>query len=242
MKMFDTVAQKLKGSRKIVFVTGAGISQESGIPTFRGKDGYWRKYDPMKLASIDAFYDDPKLVWEWYEDRRKNILAAKPNEGHFAISQMEEFKDVVILTQNIDGLHQRSGSTNVLELHGSLIRIKCTVCDFTDNITENFESLPPKCKCGSMLRPDVVWFGESLPQNIWQSAVKEASVCDVMVIVGTSLVVSPANTLPVYAKQNGAILIEVNPEKTVMSNDMALSIQATSVETLPKLLSIFKNE
>ena len=242
MKMFDTVAQKLKDSRKIVFVTGAGISQESGIPTFRGKDGYWRKYDPMKLASIDAFYDDPKLVWEWYEDRRKNILDVKPNEGHFAISQMEEFKDVVVLTQNIDGLHQRSGSTNVLELHGSIIRIKCTVCDFTDNITENFESLPPKCKCGSMLRPDVVWFGESLPQNIWQSAIKEASICDVMIIVGTSLVVSPANTLPVYAKQNGAILIEVNPEKTVMSNDMALSIQATSVGVLPKMLSIFKNE
>ena len=242
MKMFDIVAQKLKGSRKIVFVTGAGISQESGIPTFRGKDGHWRKYDPMKLASIDAFYDDPKLVWEWYEDRRKNILAAKPNEGHFAISQMEEFKDVVILTQNIDGLHQRSGSTNVLELHGSIIRIKCTVCDFVDNITENFESLPPKCKCGSMLRPDVVWFGESLPQDIWQSAIKEASVCDVMVIVGTSLVVSPVNTLPVYAKQNGAILIEVNPEKTVMSNDMAISIRATSVEVLPKMLSIFKNE
>ena len=242
MKMFDTVAQKLKDSRKIVFVTGAGISQESGIPTFRGKDGYWRKYDPMKLASIDAFYDDPKLVWEWYDDRRKNILDVKPNEGHFAISQMEEFKDVVVLTQNIDGLHQRSGSTNVLELHGSIIRIKCTVCDFIDNITENFESLPPKCKCGSMLRPDVVWFGEPLPQNIWQSAIKEASICDVMVIVGTSLVVSPANTLPVYAKQNGAILIEVNPEKTVMSNDMTLSIQATSVGVLPKMLSIFKNE
>jgi len=240
--LFDTVAQKLKDSRKIVFVTGAGISQESGIPTFRGKDGYWRKYDPMKLASIDAFYDDPKLVWEWYEDRRKNILSVKPNEGHFAISQMEEFKDVVILTQNIDGLHQRSGSTNVLELHGSIIRIKCTVCDFLDNITENFESLPPKCKCGSMLRPDVVWFGEPLPQNIWQSAIKEASICDVMIIVGTSLVVSPANTLPVYAKQNGAILIEVNPEKTVMSNDMTLSIQATSVGVLPKMLSIFKNE
>ena len=240
MKMFDTVAQKLKDSRKIVFVTGAGISQESGIPTFRGKDGYWRKYDPMKLASIDAFYDDPKLVWEWYEDRRKNILSVKPNEGHFAISQMEEFKDVIVLTQNIDGLHQRSGSTNVLELHGSIIRIKCTVCDFTDNITENFESLPPKCKCGGMLRPDVVWFGESLPQNIWQSAIKEASICDVMIIVGTSLVVSPANTLPVYAKQNGAILIEVNPEKTVMSNDMDLSIQATSAEVLPKILSIFK--
>ena len=131
MKMFDNVTKKLSDSRKVVFVTGAGISQESGIPTFRGKDGHWRKHDPMKLATIDAFYDDPKLVWEWYEERRKNILAAKPNEGHSAISKMEKFKDVVVLTQNIDGLHQRSGSTNVLELHGSIIRIKCTACNST---------------------------------------------------------------------------------------------------------------
>jgi len=242
MKMFDNVSQKLRDSKKIVFVTGAGISQESGIPTFRGKDGHWRKYDPMKLASIDAFFDDPKLVWEWYEDRRKNILAAKPNEGHFAISKMEKFKDVVILTQNIDGLHQRSGSTNVLELHGSIIRIKCTVCNFSDNITENFELLPPKCECGNMLRPDVVWFGEALPQDVWKNAMKEASTCDIMIIAGTSLVVSPANTLPIYAKQNGATLIEVNPEKTVMSNDMDLSIQATSANALPKILAILKNE
>jgi len=212
MKIFDNVSQKLRDSKKIVFVTGAGISQESGIPTFRGKDGHWRNHDPMKLAAIDAFFDDPKLVWEWYEDRRKNILAAKPNEGHFAISKMEKFKDVVILTQNIDGLHQRSGSTNVLELHGSIIRIKCTVCNFSDNITENFELLPPKCECGNMLRPDVVWFGEALPQDVWKNAMKEASTCDIMIISGTSLAVSPANTLPVYAKQNGATLIEVNPE------------------------------
>ena len=202
MKMFDNVSQKLRDSKKIVFVTGAGISQESGIPTFRGKDGHWRKYDPMKLASIDAFFDDPKLVWEWYEDRRKNILTAKPNEGHFAISKMEKFKDVVILTQNIDGLHQRSGSTNVLELHGSIIRIKCTVCNFSDNITENFESLPPKCECDNILRPDVVWFGEALSQDVWKNAMKEASTCDIMIIAGTSLAVSPANTLPIYAKQN----------------------------------------
>jgi len=242
MKMFDNVTKKLRDSKKIVFVTGAGISQESGIPTFRGKDGHWRKYDPMKLASIDAFYDDPKLVWEWYEDRRKNILDAKPNEGHFAISKMEKYKDVVVLTQNIDGLHQRSGSTNVLELHGSIIRIKCTVCNFSDNITENFELLPPKCECGNILRPDVVWFGEALPQDIWKNAMKEASTCDIMIISGTSLVVSPANTLPVYAKQNGATLIEVNPEKTVMSNDMDLSIQATSANALPRIISILKNE
>ena len=241
MKMFDNVSQELINSKKIVFVTGAGISQESGIPTFRGKDGYWRKHDPMKLATIDAFFDNPNLVWEWYEDRRNNILSVKPNGGHFAIADIEKFRDVVVLTQNIDNLHQRSGSTNVLELHGSIIRIKCTVCNFSDNITQSFESLPPKCTCGNILRPDVVWFGEELPQNIWKNAMKEASTCDVMIIVGTSLAVSPANTLPIYAKQNGATLIEVNPEKTVMSNNMDLSIQATSATILPKILSILKN-
>ncbi len=241
MKMFDNVSQELINSKKIVFVTGAGISQESGIPTFRGKDGYWRKHDPMKLATIDAFFDNPNLVWEWYEDRRNNILSVKPNGGHFAIANMEKFRDVVVLTQNIDNLHQRSGSTNVLELHGSIIRIKCTVCNFSDNITQSFESLPPKCTCGNILRPDVVWFGEELPQNIWKNAMKEASTCDIMIIVGTSLAVSPANTLPIYAKQNGATLIEVNPEKTVMSNNMDLSIQATSATILPKILSILKN-
>jgi NAD-dependent deacetylase len=164
--MFDSVAKQIKEAKKIVFVTGAGISQESGIPTFRGKDGYWRKYDPMQLATIDAFYQNPKLIWEWYEDRRKNILAAQPNNGHKAISELARHKDVIVLTQNIDGLHQRSGSKKVLELHGSIIRIKCTVCDYKDNITTNFDSLPPKCKCGNILRPDVVWFGEPLPQNI----------------------------------------------------------------------------
>ena len=242
MKMFDNVSQNLINSQKIVFVTGAGISQESGIPTFRGKDGHWRKHDPMKLASIDAFFDDPHLVWEWYEDRRKNILMAKPNEGHFAIANMEKFRDVTVLTQNIDGLHQRSGSTNVLELHGSIIRIKCTVCDFSGDIIEDFESLPPKCECGNILRPDVVWFGEALSEEVWKNAIKEASACDVMIIAGTSLAVSPANTLPIYAKQNGATLIEVNPEKTVMSNDMDLSIQTTSTNALPKMLSVLKNK
>ena len=242
MKMFDNVSQNLINSQKIVFVTGAGISQESGIPTFRGKDGYWRKHNPMKLASIDAFFDDPHLVWEWYEDRRKNILMAKPNEGHFAIANMEKFRDVTVLTQNIDGLHQRSGSTNVLELHGSIIRIKCTVCDFSGDIIEDFESLPPKCECGNILRPDVVWFGEALSEEVWKNAIKEASTCDVMIIAGTSLAVSPANTLPIYAKQNGATLIEVNPEKTVMSNDMDLSIQTTSTNALPKMLSVLKNK
>ena len=240
MNVFESFSDIIKSAKKIVFVTGAGISQESGIPTFRGTDGMWRKYDPMKLATIDAFYDDPKLVWEWYEDRRKNILSAKPNDGHKAIAELEEFTDVVVLTQNIDGLHQRAGSSNVFELHGSIIRIKCTVCDYKDEISTNFEVLPPKCKCGNILRPDVVWFGEALPQDVWQQAIIQANSCDIMIIAGTSLVVSPANTLPIYAKQNNAKLIEVNPEETVMSGDMDLSLKTTSAKALPELVSVFR--
>ncbi len=239
--MFSGIEERLRNAKKIVVVTGAGISQESGIPTFRGKDGLWKKHDPMKLATIDAFYDDPKLVWEWYEDRRKNILAAEPNPGHTAIAELEKFAKVVVLTQNIDGLHQKSGSTNVLELHGSIIRIKCTVCDFKDEISSRFEELPPRCKCGEVLRPDVVWFGESLPQDVWSEAIIHSNSCDVMIIAGTSLVVSPANTLPIYAKKKNALLIEVNPEKTIMSTDVDLSLKTTSANALPKLVSIFKN-
>lgn len=238
--MFEAVSGQIRDAKKIVFVTGAGMSQESGIPTFRGKDGYWRKYDPMQLATIDAFYQNPKLVWEWYEDRRKNILAARPNNGHMAISNLAKYKDVVVLTQNIDGLHQRSQSKQVLELHGSIIRIKCTVCDFKDNITNGFDELPPKCKCGEILRPDVVWFGEALPQDVWHDAINHAKSCDVMIIAGTSLAVSPANTLPIFAKQNGATLIEVNPEQTVMSADMDLSLRETSANALPHLVSLLE--
>jgi len=241
--LFESLTEKIKDANKIVFVTGAGISQESGIPTFRGNDGLWRKYDPMQLATIDAFYDNPKLVWEWYEDRRKNILNAKPNAGHFAIAELEKFKDVVVLTQNIDGLHQRAGSSNVLELHGSIIRIKCTVCEFEDDIPSSFENLPPKCiKCSNILRPDVVWFGESLSQKVWNQAIIEANSCEIMIIAGTSLVVSPANTLPVYAKENNATLIEVNPEQTQMSSEMDMSLRTTSAKALPSIIKIFEDK
>lgn len=239
--MWDAIYGKLRQAEKIVFVTGAGISQESGIPTFRGKDGFWRKYDPMKLATIDAFYEDPKLVWEWYEERRKNILDAKPNPGHVSIAELEKHKRVSVLTQNIDGLHQRAGSSHVFELHGSIITIKCTVCDFKDSITSGFSHLPPLCKCGNILRPDVVWFGEALPQDVWKSALEEAISCDIMIVVGTSLVVSPANLLPVYAKQNGAILVEVNIEETPMSSNMDLSLRASAAKALPRLVDTIMN-
>jgi len=194
----------------------------------------------MKLATIEAFYENPQLVWEWYNERRNNIFSAEPNSGHKAIAELEKFVDVVILTQNIDGLHQRAGSSKVLELHGSIIKIKCTVCDFRDEIITEFEKIPPLCQCGNILRPDVVWFGEPLPQDVWQKALIYANQCDAMVIVGTSLVVSPANTLPIYAKQNNALLIEINPEGTIMSSDMDYSVRSSGAISLPEFVSIFK--
>ncbi len=241
MKMFESIKDQIKEIKKIVFVTGAGISQESGIPTFRGNDGLWRNHDAMKLATIDAFYENPKLVWEWYNERRSNIFAASPNQGHKAIAELEKYVEVVVLTQNIDGLHQKAGSSNVLELHGSIVEIKCTVCDFKNEIVTEFSEIPPLCKCGNILRPNVVWFGESLPQDIWQKAMILSSQCDLMVVAGTSLVVSPANTLPIYAKQNNAILIEINPEQTEMSSEMNLVLRETSAKTLPELVLMYKN-
>lgn len=239
--MFDLIEDKIQRFRKIVFVTGAGISQESGIPTFRGKDGLWRNHDAMKLATIDAFYDNPKLVWEWYNERRMNIFQAHPNPGHVAIAELEKYAEVVVLTQNIDGLHQKSGSSKVLELHGSMVKIKCSVCDYKEEILTEISELPPLCKCGNILRPDVVWFGESLPQDVWQNAINLASNCDLMIIAGTSLVVSPANTLPIYAKQNNATLVEINPEDTEMSEEMDVIIRNASAGSLQKLVSLFKN-
>ena len=239
--MFELIEEKIKSFRKIVFVTGAGISQESGIPTFRGKDGLWRNYDAMKLATIEAFYDNPKLIWEWYNERRMNIFQAQPNPGHEAIAELEKYAEVVVLTQNIDGLHQKSGSSRVLELHGSIVKIKCSVCDYKEEVLTEISELPPLCKCGNILRPDVVWFGESLPQDVWQNAINFANNCDLMIIAGTSLVVSPANTLPIYAKQNNATLVEINPEETEMSEEMDVIIRNTSAESIPKLVSLFKN-
>ena len=238
--MFESIKEYIWNKEKIVFVTGAGISQESGIPTFRGKDGLWKNSDVMQLATINAFYDNPKLVWEWYNERRNNIFQANPNQGHNAIAELEKYASVSVLTQNIDGLHQRAGSTNVLELHGSIVKIKCSVCNFKDEITTEFSEIPPLCKCGNLLRPDVVWFGESLSQEIWQKAIILATQCELMIISGTSLVVSPANTLPIYAKQNNAMLIEINPEKTEMSSEMDLVIRNSSANALPELVSLFK--
>ena len=155
------------------------------------------------------------------------------------ILELEKYAEVVVLTQNIDGLHQRGGSTKVLELHGSIIKIKCTVCDYNEEMKSEISTVPPMCKCGNILRPDVIWFGEGLPQDVWQEAIIHASQCDLMIIAGTSLVVSPANTLPLYAKQNDAFLLEINPENTEMSSEMNLAIKNSGAVALPELVSLF---
>jgi NAD-dependent deacetylase len=238
----NILKDRLRGAEKIVFLTGAGISQESGIATFRGNDGLWQKYDPMKLASPQAFMDDPKLVWSWYNDRLRKILAAEPNSGHIAIANLQNYREVSVVTQNIDGLHHRAGSREVTELHGNIFTIKCTKCLFRGRVKNEFLELPPICElCGSYLRPDVVWFGESIKREVWDEAVKHSMTCDIMIIVGTSLVVSPANSLILYAKKSNATLIEVNPANTPFSNEMNFSIKKTAADGLPKLLSIFES-
>ena len=237
---FNGMQDRICSAKKIVFVTGAGVSQESGIPTFRGNDGLWRRYDVMKLATIDAFYEDPKTVWEWYEERRRAILAAEPNQGHVAIAELERHADVCVLTQNIDGLHQRAGSSRVLELHGSIVRVRCVSCGNSGERTDEFVNIPPTCGCGGMLRPDVVWFGEPLPQDVWSEAMRHAGKCDVMVIAGTSLEVSPANTLPYHARRGGAAIIEVNPTDTCMSSYMDHAIRGTCAGVIPEMVSLFR--
>jgi len=238
--LIDSLKDKLIKSKKIVFLTGAGISQESGIATFRGEDGLWKNYDPMKLASPQAFMDDPKLVWSWYNDRRKKILAARPNAGHTTIADLQNFRQVSVITQNIDELHQRAGSREVAELHGNIFRTKCVKCHFKGEIRDEFPELPTCKLCDGYLRPDVVWFGEGLKQEKWNEAVMHSKACDIMIIVGTSLKVSPANELPTYAKKHKATLVEINPEETPLSHKMDFSIRKTAVDGLSSLISIFQ--
>lgn len=240
--LFQNIKEKIKDLDKFVFLTGAGISKESGIPTFRGSEGLWRKYDPMKLASISGFYKDPKLVWEFYKYRQELLYNCSPNLGHVSIANFEKIKEEsYVLTQNIDGLHEKAGSKNIIELHGNILKVECTKCNFKDKIIKQIieEPLPPICKiCKSGLRPSVILFGEPLNHDVWDKAEQISNNCDVMFIIGTSLNVGPVNQLPLYAKRNGAILIEVNPEPTIFTQIMDYSVQGSATEMLPQLLEI----
>lgn len=219
-KMYRNIVNLILKNNYVIAFTGAGISAESGIPTFRGKDGLWNRYNPAELASPEGFRNNPKRVWEWYRWRMEIISKAKPNMAHRILAKLEQLGYLkAIITQNVDGLHQRAGAKNIIELHGNIWRVKCIKCDYNSKINEPPQNIPPKCpKCNALLRPDVIWFGEALPQNQWNKAVIEVSKADLMFVIGTSLLVYPAAQLPMIVINNGGKIIEINLEPTYISN------------------------
>ena len=229
-------AEILRKSKRIAVLTGAGISSESGVPTFRGRDGLWRQFRAEDLATPEAFSRDPKLVWEWYDWRRGLIGNVEPNPGHRILAKWETlFPEFVLITQNIDGLHAKAGSKNILELHGNIWKLRCTK---EETIMENHVSplgdIPPRCpSCGETLRPHVVWFGESLDPDILHRAFAFSSLCEVMLVIGTSASVQPAASLPFYASDAGAKIIEVNPDPTPLTSLANISLQGKAGEILP---------
>ena len=231
-------------ARSIAILTGAGISAESGIPTFRDAlTGLWERFKPEELATPEAFLANPKLVWEWYAWRREKVKEAKPNPGHAALAELERRciardANFTLVTQNVDGLHQAAGNRNVIELHGNIRRVKCVDHHHPADKWPDTGDVPPRCpQCGSMLRPDVVWFGESLPEDALETATGAARGCDVFLSVGTSTLVEPAASLPFVARQSNAIVIEVNPEPTPLTNVAQISLRGAAGEILPQLLA-----
>lgn len=229
--------EKLANAKNIGVLTGAGISAESGIATFRGHDGLWKKFKPEELASIDAFLKNPELVWEWYEHRRKIIHNVKPNPAHFTLVEMETFyPELTISTQNVDGLHILAGSKNILELHGNILNNRCNNCGKIFKKIGFKKGKPlPQCECGGMIRPDVVWFGETLPAKVLEESFNVAAKSDIYFSIGTSSIVYPAAMLPIEAKQYGAYVIEINLEKTSLSSRVQASFLGKAGEILPEL-------
>ncbi len=221
----------------VVVLTGAGVSAESGVPTFRGEGGLWRQFRAEDLATPQAFARDPTLVWEWYAWRRGLIAECEPNAGHRVLAEMESaFPRFLLVTQNVDGLHQRAGSRRVVELHGSIWRVRCVrEGTVSEDSRVPLSEIPPRCECGALLRPDVVWFGEMLPEAALQRASEAAAACTVMLVVGTSAVVQPAASLPWMAKSHGARVIVVNPEATPLLDAADEVWLGPAGEVLPSL-------
>jgi NAD-dependent deacetylase len=235
----------LVSARRVVAFTGAGISAESGVPTFRSPNGIWAKFKPEELASMDGFLRNPDLVWEWYEGRKSLMAAVEPNAGHRALVRMEAFfAAFAIVTQNIDNLHARAGSSTVLELHGNIERNYCIRCRRFASPKElaSGGGVPRCVSCGGMIRPDVVWFGEMLPQTIWDDAVEATRRCDVFLSIGTSAVVYPAASLPELALESGATVVEVNPEPTPLTGRAQEFLQGPAGEILPALAAFLERE
>jgi NAD-dependent deacetylase len=227
-----------RNSVEIVAFTGAGISAESGVPTFRGPDGIWSKFKPEELASMRAFMRNPELVWEWYAHRRNIIAAVKPNAGHHALVGMEKLvRRLTVVTQNIDNLHRRAGSSLIHELHGNIERGYCMTCGKAAlEIPALKKGTVPHCSCGGTIRPDVVWFGEMLPEDEWAASLNATGRADVFLSIGTSAVVYPAASLPTVAKEAGAYVVEINPEQTALTAIADEFLQGPSGIILPEIL------
>ncbi len=241
--MVNEIADIMVNCRKCVVLTGAGMSAESGVPTFRGEEGLWRKFRPEELATMDAFVANPKIVWEWYNWRRDLMANVKPNPGHWAITEMESLSDSFsLITQNVDNLHRIAGTQDILEIHGNIQRNKCVDCNqpCDPDIEINPDKIP-KCKaCGGKIRPDVVWFGELLNPQIIDRAFRLAEEADIFFAVGTSAIVHPAASLPPLAKRNGATLVEINMEETPISFMADFQVREKSGEFLPLLVQELK--
>jgi len=241
----EKLLKKFQENPVIAVLTGAGISAESGVHTFRGEDGLWKKFKPEELASFDAFMRNPEIVWEWYRYRQKIIKEIEPNPGHYALAELERmFPDFYLVTQNVDGLHVRAGSRNPIELHGNIMRNRCLQCN--KNFLEvelQKEMVIPKCTdCGGILRPDVVWFGEQLPQQALIDAEKAIKEATIFLSVGTSALVQPAASMPLWAKNNGSYLVEINIEETLLTPYVDEHLSGKSGEILPELITQILNQ
>lgn len=242
MEIKEELILKLKEAKSLLFFTGAGISAESGVATFRGKDGLWSKLKPEELANFKAFMKNPDMVWEWYQYRRQIVENTEPNAGHYAIAELEKFYKVDVVTQNVDNLHARAGSTNIDELHGSIVRNFCIDCkEYYSADKLKIANKVPRCdKCNGLIRPDVVWFGENLRGNAFPNGDKKAKECDICFVVGTSAIVYPAAYIPLTAKQYGAYIVEINIEPTEFTYQSNYSIFGKSGEILPEILELVK--
>jgi NAD-dependent deacetylase len=240
MTIPQSLASAIARARSVTVLTGAGVSAESGVPTFRdAQTGLWAQFDPQKLATPDAFRRNPKLVWDWYAWRRKLVAKADPNAGHRALAVLEgRVSDFVLITQNVDGLHRRAGSRNVVELHGNIGRVKCSRENtIVEHWTEVGDEVPRCAGCGALLRPDVVWFEEALPPDALQAAEDAARRCQILLVVGTSAEVYPAAALPDYAKSAGATIVEINPNPTPLSDCADYVLRAPAGAVLPALVA-----
>lgn len=243
-RAIDEAAEFLAAVRRVVVLTGAGISAESGVPTFRGQDGLWKSCRAESLATPEAFERDPAFVWEWYDWRRGLIAPAEPNAGHRVLAGWEGlFDDFAVITQNVDGLHAKAGSRAVVELHGSIWKLRCTR---EGTVVETRETplprLPPVCpECGALLRPHVVWFGESLDPAVLDRAFGLSGACQAMIVVGTSAVVQPAASLPAAAARAGAKVIEINVEPTPLTPQADYFFPGKAGEILPRLDRLLRN-